>query len=75
MRISTRLHPVARQKVGFAGSHWIGALVRHKGHPPALTCGHKHAGRIEAKECAEAMLHCDPGSLMAEKIAKAEGRL
>ena len=66
------LKATARQRVSYGGrTRWIGGLVRHRGHPFAIECGHRHDTRREAIECAEQLFHADPGSIVAEEIAKA----
>ena len=68
------LKPVARQRVTPGRAWWVGGLTQHRGHPllpDADGCQHRHASRAEARECAELMLHCDDGSLLAEQLTRA----
>lgn len=66
------LHPVARSKVRPGGRiAWVGGLIKHKGHPFVVDCGHRHDTRQEAIECAACLVHADRGSIVADLIEKA----
>jgi len=65
------LKAIAREQVR-PGGHitWVGGIIKHRGHPFIVECGHKHRSRHEAIECAEALFHAEPGSIVAEELAK-----
>lgn len=64
------LRAVARQRVSPGRWWWVGGIIKHRGHPFIVECGHKHRNRQEAFECGEALLHAEPGSIVAEELAK-----
>ena len=68
------LTATARKQVAFGGRiRWAGGLTAHRGHPFVVACGHKHDTRREAIECAGNLFHAEPGSIVAEEIAKHSG--
>ncbi len=68
------LNATARQRVRPGGKvSWVGGIVKHRGHPFIVDCGHRHHTRLEAIECAESLFHADPGSVVADKLSDAVG--
>ena len=61
---------IARMRVQFGRTYWVGGITKHKGHPFIVHCTHEHPTRAEAKDCAEAMCYSDEGSQTADLLRK-----